>query len=93
MEDSDPRDYRRRTSLDGAREWASSLQERPLRFAYLDGTIDAVCPDDREQTWVLNVKRGLLSSLQNTMVSLEGETRRREVVSTRLVKETIKRKE
>ena len=79
LEDSSPSDNRRQP-LDGANEWARALQESPLRFAFLDGTIETVCPDNRENDWVLNVKRGILSSLQNTMVSLEGETRRREVV-------------
>ncbi len=80
LQDSDPRDYGRRQPLDGAAEWAQTLQERTLRFAFLDGTIEAVCPDEREETWALNVKRGVLSVLQNTMVALEGDTRRREVV-------------
>ena len=46
----------------------------------MDGTVDSVCPDSNEKTWALNIKRGILSSLHNTMVSLEGESRRREVV-------------
>ena len=50
------------------------------RFAFMDGTVDTVCPHSSEETWVLNIKRGILSSLHNTMVSLEGESRRREVV-------------
>lgn len=87
LQDSDPRDYRRRQPLDGASEWGRALEERPLRFAYLDGTIDAVCPG-AEEDWVLNVKRGILSSLQNTMVTLDGDARGHEVVCV-LAKKSI----
>jgi Lipoprotein amino terminal region len=37
------------------------------RFSFRDGEIDELCPQSGELSWVLNFKRGILSSLQNTM--------------------------
>lgn len=48
-------------------EFKASLERFPLRFAFEDGRINEVCPDRRETVWVLNLKRGVLSILQNTM--------------------------
>lgn len=39
----------------------------PFRFAFHDGVIGELCPDEAEENWVVNFKRGILSSLQNTM--------------------------
>lgn len=38
-----------------------------FRFAFHDGVIGELCPDEAEENWVINFKRGILSSLQNTM--------------------------
>lgn len=38
-----------------------------LRFSYHDGIIDELCPEPDEPNWVMNFKRGILSSFQNTM--------------------------
>lgn len=38
-----------------------------FRFAFHDGAIAEVCPEQDEPNWVLNFKRGLLSMFQNTM--------------------------
>ncbi|XP_024085563.1 apolipophorins [Cimex lectularius] len=45
----------------------SALTENPLRFFFEDGTISQICPSKRESVWGLNIKRGILSSFQNTM--------------------------
>lgn len=37
------------------------------RFSFHDGLIDEICPHTDEPNWVLNVKRGILSSFQNSM--------------------------
>lgn len=37
------------------------------RFAFHDGVIGELCPAEGEENWVINFKRGILSSLQNTM--------------------------
>jgi len=43
-----------------------------LRFAFIDGTVENICPPDNEQVWALNIKRGILSTLQVTMATLQG---------------------
>ncbi|XP_052864104.1 apolipophorins [Anopheles cruzii] len=46
---------------------ADELMRFDLRFAYYDGTISEICHEDDEPVWTLNLKRGILSTLQNTM--------------------------
>uniref|UniRef100_W4VR36 Putative lipoprotein n=1 Tax=Corethrella appendiculata TaxID=1370023 RepID=W4VR36_9DIPT len=43
------------------------LEENELRFSFHDGAISEICPHESESVWVQNFKRGILSSLQNTM--------------------------
>lgn len=38
-----------------------------LRFSFHDGIIDELCPEIGEPNWILNFKRGILSSFQNSM--------------------------
>lgn len=38
-----------------------------FRFAFHDGVITEICPQEREEDWVINFKRGILSTFQNTM--------------------------
>ncbi|KAK2725008.1 uncharacterized protein LOC136033229 isoform X1 [Artemia franciscana] len=47
-------------------EFDKLLGEHPLRFSYQDGVIESICAAP-ELPWILNVKRGILSSLQNSM--------------------------
>ncbi|XP_021356772.1 uncharacterized protein LOC110452518 [Mizuhopecten yessoensis] len=54
-----------------SREFKRALQNSPLRFSFQDGIIDQLCPSDDEPTWVLNIKRGILSAFQNGMESLD----------------------
>lgn len=44
-----------------------SLEEKVLLFAYHDGRITEVCPDPKDSAWVVNLKKAVLSSFQNTM--------------------------
>uniref|UniRef100_T1HM72 Vitellogenin domain-containing protein n=1 Tax=Rhodnius prolixus TaxID=13249 RepID=T1HM72_RHOPR len=37
------------------------------KFYFEDGTISQICPDENESIWALNIKKGILSSFQNTM--------------------------
>ncbi|XP_049547862.1 uncharacterized protein LOC125959115 [Anopheles darlingi] len=46
---------------------AEQLMNYDLRFAFHDGTISEICHEDSESVWTLNLKRGILSTLQNTM--------------------------
>lgn len=41
------------------------------RFAFQDGIIGELCPNETETNWVINFKRGILSSLQNSMQRLD----------------------
>lgn len=78
LQDSNPQQYDSRQYVERAWEFTRALQEKPLRFAFLDGQIESICPDE-EESWVLNLKRGILSALQNTMTSLEESIVTREV--------------
>ncbi|KAB7502437.1 hypothetical protein Anas_03712, partial [Armadillidium nasatum] len=51
-------------------EFLKSLEEHPLRFSMLGGEVDSVCPEREEDKRALNLKRGILSMLQNTMPKL-----------------------
>ncbi|XP_029160980.1 apolipophorins isoform X2 [Nylanderia fulva] len=48
-------------------EFKTSLERFTLRFTFDDGIIHELCPDQREPVWALNLKRGMLSMLQNSM--------------------------
>ncbi|XP_070194611.1 uncharacterized protein [Littorina saxatilis] len=56
-----------------AAELRRVLEAAPLRFAFQDGVVQELCPDPQDDPWALNIKRGLLSALQNSMDSLQGE--------------------
>ncbi|XP_064626174.1 apolipophorins-like [Lineus longissimus] len=57
----------------GAESFRRALEEHPLRFAYQDGRIEDVCPEAGEKPWIANVKRGVLSSFQNSMDDFQKE--------------------
>ncbi|XP_014750275.1 PREDICTED: apolipophorins-like isoform X2 [Sturnus vulgaris] len=40
------------------------LEQHPLHFSFRDGKVLELCPVRSEQTWALNIKRGILSILQ-----------------------------
>ncbi|XP_078518884.1 uncharacterized protein LOC144784068 [Lissotriton helveticus] len=47
----------------------NSLEKNPLEFTFHDGKIPVICPSESEQTWALNIKRGILSLLQSSYTS------------------------
>jgi len=47
------------------------LTQNLLRFAFHDGLISEVCPQEQETPWVLNIKKGILSAFQNTMMRFD----------------------
>ncbi|KAM3718740.1 putative apolipophorin protein [Dirofilaria immitis] len=56
-----------RTSIRGmdvGNDWSSILERSSLRFAFDDGEVKAVCPDDNDPTWAVNIKRAILSAFQ-----------------------------
>ncbi|XP_062444584.1 uncharacterized protein LOC134147453 [Rhea pennata] len=48
------------------------LEQHPLHFSFYDGKILKLCPVRSEQTWALNIKRGILSILQTSQASTAG---------------------
>ncbi|XP_078574880.1 apolipophorins-like isoform X1 [Branchiostoma floridae x Branchiostoma japonicum] len=51
------------------REFQRALERHPLRFSFQDGVIPEICPSAEDETWVVNIKRGVLSALQNSFLS------------------------
>jgi len=50
-----------------------------MSFVFIDGRIDSVCPRADDESWAVNIRRGIISTLQNTMTSLKGVVTGREV--------------
>lgn len=51
--------------------FAESIAKHPLRFSFSDGNIEEICPHESEPVWVLNFKRGILSSFHTTMTRFD----------------------
>ncbi|XP_024879673.1 uncharacterized protein LOC112459670 [Temnothorax curvispinosus] len=60
-------------------EFKANLERHALRFTFDDGLIHELCPDRREPVWALNIKRGVLSMLQNSMRRFDVDHRGDEV--------------
>src|SRR5271156_3572649 len=67
VEESDLANSALRTQIGDSEALSRELEMRPLQFSYQNGKIESICSDEQNSVWVLNVKRGLLSMLQNTM--------------------------
>lgn len=61
-----------------SKQLSRDLEKNDLRFSFHDGLIGEVCPDTTEPSWVLNFKKGILSSLQNTMLRFDIDYNTRE---------------
>ncbi|KAK9890371.1 hypothetical protein WA026_010464 [Henosepilachna vigintioctopunctata] len=48
-------------------DFSLAVSEFSVRFSFNDGIINELCPNPEEKVWVLNIKRGLLSMLHNSM--------------------------
>ncbi|XP_062546026.1 uncharacterized protein LOC134212310 [Armigeres subalbatus] len=46
---------------------AEDLTRFELKFAFHDGVVSEICHEEEEPVWTLNLKRGILSSFQNSM--------------------------
>ncbi len=79
LEQSDPSDLTKRSLSDNHKSFRSQLEQRPLRFAFQDGSIKELCASEDEPEWVLNVKRGVLSSFQNSMEHFDDDHKVTEV--------------
>ncbi|CAK8688943.1 unnamed protein product [Clavelina lepadiformis] len=51
-----------------AQDWADDLQRNPVHFNWQDGSIPEICSSNSDPAWVLNIKRGVLSTLQVSSV-------------------------
>ncbi|XP_034189232.2 apolipoprotein lipid transfer particle [Osmia lignaria lignaria] len=71
----DPRKYNPEFPDRAGADFKTHLERYTLRFAFDDGRVDELCPDKREPIWALNLKRGVLSMLQNTMHRLDVDHR------------------
>lgn len=60
-------------------EFKASFERFALKFTFDDGLIQELCPDRREPVWSLNLKRGILSMLQNNMQRFDIDHRTEEV--------------
>ncbi|CAG7820252.1 unnamed protein product [Allacma fusca] len=67
IQESESNDSHNQRAIDGSQPFIHELQQNPLRFSFQDGKIEHICAPEEESTWVLNIKRGILSLLQNTM--------------------------
>lgn len=54
------------------------FQDKAMSFAFVDGRIESICPRSDDETWAVNIRRGILSALQNTMNKLQGVSKDRE---------------
>lgn len=71
MSGSDPNNSKRLLTDTQSNEFKTALEQHPLRFSFQDGNVEELCPLPEESVWVLNIKKGILSSLQNTMNTFE----------------------
>ena len=71
LRDSDPSDIDQRSDVPEMGMFKQKMEAKPLRFAWVDGKIEHICPEDDDEPWVVNVKRGILSGMQNTMASFD----------------------
>ncbi|XP_014226324.1 uncharacterized protein LOC106652091 isoform X2 [Trichogramma pretiosum] len=60
-------------------EFKAGLERHALRFAFHDGLVRELCPEPRDEPWALNVRRGVLSMLQNTMLRFDVDRRHEEL--------------
>lgn len=51
------------------REFAEKLTKFPLRAVMIDGSFEDVCTDRQDDAAAVNIKKGILSSLQNSLPS------------------------
>jgi hypothetical protein len=55
-------------------EFKAALETRAVRFGMNNGKLESICGAAEEASWVLNIKRGIISALQNNLGSSQSET-------------------
>ncbi|CAG2186502.1 unnamed protein product [Mytilus edulis] len=68
--ESDPKAPETLIDADKSGEFRTNLEKSALAFSFQDGRIVELCTSIPEKTWVLNIKRGILSAVQNSMDDL-----------------------
>lgn len=58
-----------------------------MLFGFQDGKIEQICAHDEDDIWVVNVKRGLISMIQNSMDDMSSSSFVHEVKKTNLKNE------
>ena len=71
LRESEPSDDQRKSHLDVESEFKKPLEEFQLRFTFDDGHITHICPLDNDPVWSVNLKRGVLSGMKNTMTRFD----------------------
>jgi len=70
LEELLPSDGRTYIRSPNTQRFARAVETNDLHFAFIDGEVRHICAHKAEPNWVLNVKRGVISMIQNTMPSL-----------------------
>lgn len=71
LQDSEPHDAARKSSVPGEMAFKEALENSDLPFTFHDGVVPHICPSTDEPVWSVNIKRGILSAFQNNMARLD----------------------
>ncbi|XP_057368025.1 uncharacterized protein LOC130689027 [Daphnia carinata] len=71
LQDSDPSDATQKSTVPGEVAFKETLERSDLSFTFHDGGVPYICPSIDEPVWSVNIKRGILSSFQNTMARFD----------------------
>lgn len=72
LQDSNPSNYDNRQPLRDTQKFTEVLQGKTMSFAFIDGRIESVCPQSDDEVWAVNIRRGIVSTIQNSMNKLQG---------------------
>ena len=67
LQDSNPLDESVKAAVPDEQDFKTLLEQFELPLTFDDGIVSAICPAKDDPTWSVNIKRGILSTLQNTM--------------------------
>lgn len=79
LQDSEPADATRRSTVPGEAVFKKSLEQHDLPFTFDDGLVSSICPSPEDPIWSVNIKRGILSAFQNTMPRFDLDYQRMDV--------------
>merc|ERR1712042_210811 len=73
-----PNDATKKTTYPVGGAFKSALEANAIRFGVNNGAVERVCGGVKDAAWVLNIKKAIISTLQNNMADLKTETTIRE---------------